>query len=164
MLVWDDLHVYCWSSCCIHIATEDFKMLKKNCVSNKCFIFIKQPLKMYHSLLKNIKHHNCFQKGKYNNVSWAANQHIWKISEWLCETKDWSNDAEHSALHHIRWMYDMLVCLCCLTHRCALKSLVHWYKHGKRSKGGQGPWHEFIWNSRNKICTTLYVSVLYTYY
>ncbi len=32
------------------------------------------------------------------NVSWAANQHIRMISEVSCDTKDWSNDAENSAL------------------------------------------------------------------
>ncbi len=34
------------------------------------------------------------------NVSWAPNQHIRMISEWSCDTEDWSNDAENSALHH----------------------------------------------------------------
>ncbi len=32
------------------------------------------------------------------NVS--ANQHIRMISEGSCDTEDWSNDAENSALHH----------------------------------------------------------------
>ncbi len=30
----------------------------------------------------------------------AANQHITMISEGSCDTEDWSNDAENSALHH----------------------------------------------------------------
>ncbi len=34
------------------------------------------------------------------NISWAANQHIRMISEGSCDTEDWSNDAENSALHH----------------------------------------------------------------
>ncbi len=34
------------------------------------------------------------------NVSWAPNQHIRMISEGSCDTEDWSNDAENSALHH----------------------------------------------------------------
>ncbi len=34
------------------------------------------------------------------NVSWAANQQIRMISEESCDTEDWSNDAENSALHH----------------------------------------------------------------
>ncbi len=34
------------------------------------------------------------------NVSWAANQHIRMITEGSCDTEDWSNDAENSALHH----------------------------------------------------------------
>ncbi len=29
---------------------------------------------------------------------WAANQHISMISEGSCDTEDWSNDAENSAL------------------------------------------------------------------
>ncbi len=29
-----------------------------------------------------------------------ANQHIRMISEGSCDTEDWSNDAENSALHH----------------------------------------------------------------
>ncbi len=32
------------------------------------------------------------------NVSWAANQHIRMISEGSCDSEDWSNDAENSAL------------------------------------------------------------------
>jgi len=32
------------------------------------------------------------------NVSGAANQHIGMISEGSCDTEDWSNDAENSAL------------------------------------------------------------------
>ncbi len=28
----------------------------------------------------------------------AANQHIRMISEWSCDSEDWSNDAENSAL------------------------------------------------------------------
>jgi len=32
------------------------------------------------------------------NVSWAPNQHIRMISDGLCDTEDWSNDAENSAL------------------------------------------------------------------
>ncbi len=33
-----------------------------------------------------------------NQVSWASNQHISLISEVSCDTEDWSNDAENSAL------------------------------------------------------------------
>ncbi len=32
------------------------------------------------------------------HVSWAANQHIIMISEGSCDTEDWSNDAENTAL------------------------------------------------------------------
>ena len=34
----------------------------------------------------------------YTNVSWAADHHIRMISEGSCDTEDWSNDAENSAL------------------------------------------------------------------
>ncbi len=44
--------------------------------------------KMYHGFHKNMKKH----------FSWAANQHIRMISEGSCDTEDWSNDAENSAL------------------------------------------------------------------
>ncbi len=33
-----------------------------------------------------------------NNQKWASNQHIRMISEGSCDTEDWSNDAENSAL------------------------------------------------------------------
>ncbi len=33
------------------------------------------------------------------NASCEANQHIKMISEESCDTEDWSNDAENSALH-----------------------------------------------------------------
>ncbi len=32
------------------------------------------------------------------NISWVANQHIRMISKGSCDTEDWSNDAENSAL------------------------------------------------------------------
>ncbi len=36
------------------------------------------------------------KEGKW--TLWAANQHIIMISELSCNTEDWSNDAENSAL------------------------------------------------------------------
>jgi len=35
-----------------------------------------------------------------NNKRLFPNQHIRVISEGSCDTEDWSNDAENSALHH----------------------------------------------------------------
>jgi len=43
---------------------------------------------------QNIKQQNCF----HNNKKEAPNQHIRLISEGSCDTEDWSNDAEYSAL------------------------------------------------------------------
>ncbi len=37
--------------------------------------------------------------------SWASNQQIRIISEGSCDTEDWSNDAEKSALHHINKLH-----------------------------------------------------------
>jgi len=34
------------------------------------------------------------------NVSWEANHQIRMNSEGSCDTEDWSNDAENSALNH----------------------------------------------------------------
>jgi len=42
-----------------------------------------------------------FHKGFWKiirNVSWSPNEHIRMISEGSCDSEDWSNDAEHSAL------------------------------------------------------------------
>ncbi len=52
---------------------------------------VNNPEKMYHGSLKNIKH---------INVSQAVNQYIRMISEWSCDTEDWSNDAECSFASH----------------------------------------------------------------
>ncbi len=52
---------------------------------------------MYHSFHKNIG--QLFSTLIIiRNVSWAANQHIIMISEGSCDTEDWSNDAENTAL------------------------------------------------------------------
>ncbi len=42
------------------------------------------------------------------NISWAANQHIRMISEGSCDTEDWSNDAENSALHHMNKLHSKI--------------------------------------------------------
>ncbi len=39
-----------------------------------------------------------FNIDEIKNVTWAVNQHIKMISEGSCDTEDWSNDAENSAL------------------------------------------------------------------
>ncbi len=53
---------------------------------------------MCHGFHKNINL-QCFLIIR-RNISRAANQHIRIISERSCDTEDWSNDAENSALHH----------------------------------------------------------------
>ncbi len=44
------------------------------------------------------------------NVSLAANQHIRMISEGSCDTEDWSNDAENSALAHRNKLHFKIYC------------------------------------------------------
>ncbi len=39
------------------------------------------------------------------NVYWAPKQYIRLISEGSCDTEEWSNDAENSALHHINKLH-----------------------------------------------------------
>ncbi len=53
---------------------------------------------MNHSFHKYIKQHNCFHQWKYEEL--LPVQHIRVISGGSCDTEDWSNDAEDSALHH----------------------------------------------------------------
>jgi len=45
------------------------------------FFFLKNPRFL-------IKHHICFQHGKQKGI--FLDQHIRMISEWSCDTKDWS--------------------------------------------------------------------------
>ena len=69
-------------------------MLQKLCISDKCCSFelsihqgiLKKSTQLFSTLIIII------------NVSWAADQHIRMISEGSCDTEDWSNDAENSAL------------------------------------------------------------------
>ncbi len=62
------------------------------------FLFIKESWKIqYISFHKNVKQYNCFQHAYNHNVSWAVNQHYYDF--WRsCDTEDWSNDAENTAL------------------------------------------------------------------
>ncbi len=52
---------------------------------------------MYQVFHKNIKQHNCFQHNVDNKKKCFLSR---MISEWSCDTEDWSNDAENTALHH----------------------------------------------------------------
>ncbi len=53
------------------------------------FYSSKNPEKMYWTVLH-------FDDN--NNKRWTANQHIRMIHEGSCDTEDWRNDAENSAL------------------------------------------------------------------
>ncbi len=44
-----------------------------------------------------------------NASIWAANQNIRMISEGSCDTEDWSNHAENSALHNRN---KVMFCMC----------------------------------------------------
>ncbi len=59
------------------------------------------PGQMYHGFHKNILEIEAQLFSKLIiNVSWAENHFIRMISEGSCDTEDWSNDAENSALNH----------------------------------------------------------------
>jgi len=61
----------------------------------------KSPKNVHHNFHKNIKQHNVFSIYLLiRNAPWVLNQHIRVISEGSCDTEDFSNDAENSALHH----------------------------------------------------------------
>ncbi len=71
-------------------------MLQKISVSGR---FCSSELSIHQrNLKKNIL--SCFQHNNNNNKKkiWTANQYIRMISEGSCDTEDWSNDAENSAL------------------------------------------------------------------
>ncbi len=59
------------------------------------FCSSKNPLKQY-VFHKNIKQHSCFKNN--NNQKWFLSSKSAYISEGSCDTEDWSNDAENSAL------------------------------------------------------------------
>ncbi len=68
--------------------------------------------KTYKGFNKNIKHQKLFSTFTIINTiinnrapviidnNCPSNQHICMISEGSCDTDDWSNDAENSALHY----------------------------------------------------------------
>ncbi len=61
------------------------------------FCSSKNPEKgIYHGFHKNIKQHNCLQL--WLKKIYPPNQHIRMFSEGSCDTEDWNNDAENSAL------------------------------------------------------------------
>ncbi len=53
---------------------------------------------MYHGSHTSIVQQKLFNIYNNKNVSCSPNQHIRMISEWLCDTEDWSDDAENTAL------------------------------------------------------------------
>ncbi len=57
------------------------------------FLFIEESWKKCITVLSQL-----FLALIISNVSWAPNQHIRMISEGSCDTEDYSNDAENSAL------------------------------------------------------------------
>ncbi len=63
-------------------------MLQNISISDKCCSDF--------SIQQFIKFYGCFRHNNNTTCFWAANQNM--ISERLCDTEDWSNDAENSAL------------------------------------------------------------------
>ncbi len=87
---------------CSQVTVKTFMMLQK--ISNSC---CSSELSIHQSILKNKMYHGFHKRYEAvqlfstlittRNVSWA-NQYIRMISEGSCDTEDWTNDAENSAL------------------------------------------------------------------
>ncbi len=73
------------------------KVTVKTFIMSKDFYIHQRILKKYQDFHKNLKH-RFFQLILMRDVSWAENQHIRIIFEGSCDTEDWRNYAENSAL------------------------------------------------------------------
>jgi len=76
-------------------------LLNKSIITLLFFLSFLPPkfwIVVYRDFHKNIKQQKLFSKVIKQNVSWTANQHVSMIAEGSCDTEDWSNDAENSAL------------------------------------------------------------------
>ncbi len=62
--------------------------------------FINNPEKKVMISTKILSRRTVFNINDYKKVSWEVNQNIRMISGGSCDTEDWSNDADNSALHH----------------------------------------------------------------
>ncbi len=85
-------------------------ILQKMYISNKCISF---ELTIHQKILEN-NASRIPQKYEVElfstlimirNYSWATSPHVRMISEGSCDTEDWSNDAENSALHRKNKLY-----------------------------------------------------------
>ncbi len=70
--------IFISNKCCFELSSHQR-------IQNKCIIFPKNIKQQFSIIII--------------NVSWSANHHIRMISEGSCDTEDWRNDAENSALH-----------------------------------------------------------------
>ncbi len=74
------------------------------CIQQRCITFILKLQKIHLKRFKTFELSNHHFHKMFSTliiiryVSWSANQHIRMISEGSCDTEDWSNDAENSAL------------------------------------------------------------------
>jgi len=69
---------------------KDIYNVTKDSISNKC---CSSELSIHQKILK-----KCINNQIYLILCWSSNHHIRMISEGSCDTEDWSNDAENSAL------------------------------------------------------------------
>ncbi len=93
-----DINIFIQQGCIKLMAVKSFVMLKQIFISNKCCSFELFIKEFWKQKFKKIWNSTTVNKIIIRNVSWAANQHIRMISEGSCDTEDWSNDAENSAL------------------------------------------------------------------
>ncbi len=84
------LQISCWILCVtfkFFFFGEIYRLfLSENCFYSPFFSSVYEAAQLFSTLII------------IRNVSRAANRHIRMISEGSCDTEDWSNDAENSAL------------------------------------------------------------------
>ncbi len=79
--------------------------IQKISISNKCCYFKSSVLNRENLIISRFpqKYYSAQVFSTFIiiiNDSWASNQHIRIIFEGSCDTEDWINDAENTALHH----------------------------------------------------------------
>ncbi len=94
--------------------SKDIKMLQKIYISNKFSLelSIYQKIKKI-KILKKVSFRKYsesifFYIGIQKHISLFQNQHIRMICEGSCDTEDWSNDAENTALQSEKYIYIFL--------------------------------------------------------
>ncbi len=100
----------------------------------KTFIMLQKFIFQINAVLLNFVKKNCIM---VSTKTWSStllstlmiemflNQHIRMISEGSCDTEDWSNDAENTALHHKNKLHLKIYS----NRNCNFKCLLYFWSH-----------------------------------